>query len=58
MTLQQNIDALKVERDVDVGGKEDCMGLKTDEVYRPSLLSISKTEYEVSIILRCLCEGF
>jgi hypothetical protein len=56
--LQQNIDTVKVERDVGVVGKEDCTGMKTDEAYKPSQLSICKTEYEVSIILRCFSDGY
>ena len=56
--LQQNIDTVKVEGDVGVVGKEDCTGMKTDGVYKPSQLSICKTEYEVSIILRCFGEGY
>lgn len=56
--LQQNIDAVKVERDVGVVGMEDCTGMKTVEVYRPSQLSICKTEYEVRIILRSFGDGY
>lgn len=56
--LQQNVDTVKVERDVGVVGKEDCTGMKTDEVYKPSQLSICKSEYEVSIILRYFGDGY
>jgi hypothetical protein len=31
-------------------GEEDCTDVKSDEAYRPSVLSI-KTEYEVSIVI-------
>jgi len=48
--LQLNSDKVKVERDVDVVGEEDCTDAKMDEVYRPSVVSI-KTEYEVSIVI-------
>jgi hypothetical protein len=44
--LQANIDMVKMERDVDIG-EEDCINIKTEEVYRPSVCII-KTEYEVS----------
>ena len=47
--LQLN-NEVKVERDVDVVGAEDCTDAKIDEVYRPSVLCI-KTEYEVSIVI-------
>jgi len=56
--LQQNVDTVKVERDVGAVGKEDCAGMETDGVYRPSQLSICKTEYEVSIILMCFGDGY
>jgi hypothetical protein len=52
--LQQNVNTVKVERDVGVAGKEGCTDVGTDEVYAPSQMSICKTEYEVSIMLRCL----
>jgi hypothetical protein len=39
---------------VDVVGEEDCTDMKTEEVYRPSDLSI-KTEYAVSIVIKCFC---
>ena len=48
--LQLNIDRIKVERDVDAVGEEDCTDADMDEVYSPSFLSI-KTEYEVSIVI-------
>jgi len=48
--LQLNSDKVKVERDVDVVGEEDCTDAKMEDVYRPSVLSI-KTEYEVSIVI-------
>jgi hypothetical protein len=48
--LQLDSDTIKVERDVDVVGEEDCSDTKMDEVYRPSVLSI-KTEHEVSIVM-------
>ena len=47
-----------MKTDVGVVGKEDCTGMKTDEVYKPSQLSICKTEYEVSIILRSVGDGY
>jgi hypothetical protein len=57
--LQQNIDTVKVERDVGVVGKEeDCTGMGTHGLHRPSQLSICKTEYEVSIIVRCFGDGY
>jgi hypothetical protein len=37
---------------VDVVGEEDCTDMKSDEVYRPSCLSI-KTENEVSLLIEC-----
>jgi hypothetical protein len=52
--LQLNTDTIKVERDVDVVDNEDSTDMKTDEFYRPSVLSI-KTEYEVSIVFKCFC---
>ena len=52
--LQLNSDEVKVERDVDVVGEEDCTDTKMDEVYRPSVLCI-KTEHVVSIIICCCC---
>jgi hypothetical protein len=60
--LQLNSDKVKVERDVDVVGEEDCTNVKMDEVYRPPVLSI-KSEYEVSILSNvfvvCVCySGF
>jgi hypothetical protein len=58
ITLQQNVSTVKTERGVHVVGKEDCTGMKTDEVYKPSQLSICKTEYEVSIILRSFGDGY
>jgi hypothetical protein len=39
---------------VNVVGEEDCTDAKMEEVYRPSVLSI-KTEYEVSIVIKCCC---
>ena len=48
--LQLNSDKVKVERDVDVVGEEDCTDADMDEIYRPSVLFI-KTEYEVSIVI-------
>jgi len=48
--LQLNSDKVKVERDVDVVGEEDCTYAKMDDVYRPSVLSI-KTEHVVSIVI-------
>jgi len=48
--LQLNSDEVKVERDVDVVGEEDCTDTKMDEVYRPSVLSI-KTEHVVSTVI-------
>jgi hypothetical protein len=48
--LQLNSDEIKVERDVDVVGEEDCTDTKMEQVYRPSVLCI-KTEHEVSIVI-------
>ena len=56
--LQQNIDTVKVERDVVVVGKEVRTDMKTDEVYKPSQLSVCKTEYEVSVVLRSFGDGY
>jgi hypothetical protein len=47
---------------VDVVSEEDCTDMKTDEVYRPSVLWV-KTEYEVSIVILlcvfvCVCVLF
>jgi hypothetical protein len=39
---------------VDVVSEEDCTDMKTDEVYRLSVLSV-KTDYEVSIVMKCFC---
>jgi hypothetical protein len=55
--FQLNTATIKVERDVDVVGNEDSTDVKTDEFYRPSVLSI-KTEYEVSIVLKCFCDDY
>jgi hypothetical protein len=52
-----NGDRVKVERDVDDVGDEDSIDMKTGEVYRPSVLSIRKSEYEVSIVIKCICGG-
>lgn len=42
---------------MDVVGEEDCTDMKTDEVYRPSVLSV-KTEYEVSIVMKYFCGAY
>ena len=42
---------------MDVVSEEDCTDMKTDEVYRPSVLSV-KTEYEVSIVMKCFCGAY
>ena len=48
---------------MDVVGEEDCTDMKTDEGYRPSVLSV-KTEYQVSIVMKyflvliCVCMCF
>jgi hypothetical protein len=42
---------------VDVVSEEDCTDMKTDEVYRPSVLSV-KTEYEVSIVMKYFCDVY
>jgi hypothetical protein len=42
---------------VDVVSEEDCTDMKTDEVYRPSVLCV-KTEYEVSIVMKCFCGAY
>jgi len=47
--LQLN-NEVKVERDVDVVGEEDCTDAKMDDVYRPSVLCI-KTEHVVSNVI-------
>jgi hypothetical protein len=49
---QQNMDTIKVENDVDVTSEEDCVGMKTEEVYIPSSFSVKKTVPEVSIVFR------
>jgi hypothetical protein len=33
--LQQNVDTIKVQNNVDVLSEEDCIGVKTDEIYMP-----------------------
>jgi hypothetical protein len=48
----QNMDTIKVENDVDVMSEEDCVGMKTEEVYIPSAFSVKKTEPEVSLVFR------
>jgi hypothetical protein len=48
--LQQNIDMIKVENEVDVLSEEDSIGMKTDEVYIPSAVSIKKDEPNVSFV--------
>ena len=40
---------------MDVVGDEDSIDMKTNEVYRPSVLSIRKSEYEVSLVIKCMC---
>jgi hypothetical protein len=50
--LQQNIDAMKVESDIDAVSEVDPTGMNTDEVYVPSEFSIIKGESEVSLVLR------
>jgi len=50
--LQANIDMVKMERDVDVG-EEDCINVKMEEVFTPSVC-IMKTEHEVSVICWCI----
>jgi hypothetical protein len=50
--LQQNMDTIKVENDVDGMSEEDCVGVKTEEVYIPSAFSVKKTEPEVSLVSR------
>jgi hypothetical protein len=43
---------VKMERDVDVG-EEDCINIKMEEVYMPSVC-IMKTEREVSVVCWCV----
>jgi len=45
---------VKMERDVDVG-VEDCIDLKMEDVFTPSVCII-KTEQEVSVV--CWCDLF
>jgi di/tripeptidase len=50
--LQANIDMVKMERGV-VVEEEDCINIKMEEVYMPSVCII-KTEYEVSVVFWCI----
>jgi hypothetical protein len=52
--LQLNVDAIKVENDTDVESEEDCVEMKTHEVYLPSTFCVVKAEPEVSLS----CDGF
>jgi hypothetical protein len=47
MILKQNIDTIKVERDVSIHNEEDVIGMETDEVCVPQ-----ESKHEVSHILR------
>jgi hypothetical protein len=49
---QQNMDTIKIENDVDVTSEEDCVGMKTEEVYIPSAFSVKKTEPQVSLVFK------
>jgi hypothetical protein len=49
---QQNMDTIKVEKDMDVTSEEDSVGVKTEEVYIPSAYSAKKTDPEVSLFFR------
>jgi hypothetical protein len=42
---------------VDDLDEEDSTHMKTDEVDRPTVLPVSKTEYKVSIAM-CFCGGY
>lgn len=53
ITSQANTDTVKMEREVGVG-EEDCIHIKTEEVYGPSG-RIIKTEYEVSVTFSGSC---
>jgi len=50
--LQENIDAVKVERIENVG-EEDCIKIKTEEDYI-QLVRTVKSEEEVSVIYWCI----
>lgn len=43
------MDAVKVEKDVDVTSQEDSVDIKTEEVYIPSTYSAKKNDPEVSL---------
>jgi hypothetical protein len=48
--LQQNDDIIKVENGVDVLSEDDSIGVKTDEVYISSAVTIKEDEPNVSFI--------
>jgi len=47
--LQENIDAIKVENDVDSLTEEDPIGIETKEVHVLSAFCVKKAEPEVSL---------
>lgn len=49
MILQENIDAVKVENDMDSLTEEDSIGIETKEVYFRSSFCVKKAEPEVSL---------
>jgi len=53
VTLQLNVDAIKVENDTDVEPEEDYVEMKTHEVYLPSAFCVVKAEPEVSWFCDC-----
>jgi hypothetical protein len=53
ITLQQNIDMIKVETDVDIRSEEDPIGMEAEEVHIPSPFSVKDEELKVSHVFRC-----
>jgi hypothetical protein len=52
VTLQQDIDTVKVENDVVTLNEEGSFHAKIDEVYSLSALSIKESKPEVSLVFR------
>jgi hypothetical protein len=47
--LQEDIDAIRVENEMDSLTEEDPIGIKTKEVYVPSAFCVKKAEPETSL---------
>lgn len=47
--MQENIDAIKIENDMDSLTEEDPIGIETKEVYVPSAFCVREAEPEVSL---------